>query len=81
MKFATTERLRGIIIKLIRDHAAADKCIGLADPETLTKLADAVEQDPTQWFALGMQLVQARFINHYIYDALMDDAEFDPEKA
>lgn len=81
MKFSTTEKIRSIIIKLIREHAAADKYIGFADPETLVKAADAVEKDPTQWFALGSQLMSQHFINYHIYEALMDDVEFDPEKA
>jgi hypothetical protein len=65
-----TEKLRGIVLKLLREHAKNGGSIGMADAETLTGLANSLEKDSSQWFAAGMQLFQVGFISYKHFEIL-----------
>lgn len=73
-----TVRMRTLVIGLMREHAESGEPIGMADASTVASLADALERDPSQWFAAGMQLMQAGMISHHHYEVLMGRCTYDP---
>ncbi len=73
------QRLRTIVIKLMREAAAEGRCLGLAGPETVQGLATSLEDDPSQWFAAGMQLRQLGMIDGRMYEALQNHTSYHPK--
>ncbi len=70
------QQLRDIVIKLMREAAAEGKYLGMADPDTIKGLALSLEEDPSQWFAAGMQMVQVGMIDSQMYEALQNRAAY-----
>ena len=67
---ANTQKLRTIVLKLMRETANKGECIGMATPDIIEGLCNSLEKDPSQWFAAGMQLMQVGLINYDYYNVL-----------
>lgn len=77
---AGVQQLRTIVIKLMRKHAAEGKYLGMASPDIVEGLANSLEDDPDQWFAAGMQLMQIGMIDGQMYEALQNHTAYSPHQ-
>jgi hypothetical protein len=65
-----TTQLRNIVLRLLENFAHQGKSIGFADSVEITELVSSLEADPTQWFIIGMQLMQVGLISKQHWEIL-----------